>query len=204
MKRPSAWPAIAVVAAASALLLLLPPAAGLATPSGVASTRVVVFHPWGVRGSPLRGSCWTSSSAAWRPDAWRCLAGNQILDPCFSASPRARTVICQVLRPFTGRGVRLTLTKPLPLAERGAWPRVPHAWIVQIPGGATCAFFESMPPPMANRHATPPSYGCSDGSYLGTPHPGHRWRATHLRLRSTPHGFVVARRSAIWILTAWE
>ncbi|MBV9279871.1 MAG: hypothetical protein JOZ41_07305 [Chloroflexi bacterium] len=204
MRRPYPGTPILGVVMAASFLLLSPPSPSRAAGAAAETTRVVVFHPWGVRGQPLRGHCWTSSSAAWRPDAWRCLAGNQILDPCFSASPHVSSVICQVLPPFTGRGLRLRLTQPLPLGERGRWPRLPHAWVIQLEQGVTCAYFTSMPPPMANPHATPPSYGCSDGTYLMEPRPGRLWTATRVWLRDTQRGFVIRRARATPLPMVWE
>lgn len=94
---------------------------GAARAGAAMRTRASVFHAFTSAGKPaghvartLRGSCWTGSLAADRADAWRCMAGNEILDPCFS-SPRARgRVLCPATGPWSSSLVELKLTKRLP------------------------------------------------------------------------------------------
>jgi hypothetical protein len=73
----------------------------------------------------LRGSCFAGAIGLPRPDAWRCMAGNFILDPCLE-SPLGQKVplVC-----ITGaRAERLVLTKPLakPLSKDGRRVRALH------------------------------------------------------------------------------
>ncbi len=61
-----------------------------------------------------RGSCFTGSVAdPSRPDAWRCTAGNLILDPCIGTG---RKLAC-FFAPWDNRIVLLHLTRRLPLAQ---------------------------------------------------------------------------------------
>src|SRR5580658_3794361 len=74
----------------------------LAPVAAATKTTVVVFQPWSkgalmsgfIVSDRARGSCFTHSLSTDRPDAWRCFEGNDILDPCFAASPHAVTVAC--------------------------------------------------------------------------------------------------------------
>ncbi len=58
-------------------------------------TQVIVFTPT-VPNAPAReGYCWTSSIALHRADAWRCMIGNAIEDPCFATPDVSDAVICR-------------------------------------------------------------------------------------------------------------
>jgi hypothetical protein len=109
-----AWPAEEVVAAPS-----------------TGRTEVIAFTPT-VPNAPARdGYCWTPSIALPRADAWRCMIGNAIEDPCFATRDVSNAVICGA-NPVTGAaGFLLRLTKPLPAASAIASPS-PAPWIVQL------------------------------------------------------------------------
>src|SRR4051794_37844520 len=61
-----------------------------AEPASVA-TRARVFRPFTASGrsrlhtKTRRGECFTGSLATVRRDAWRCIVGNGLIDPCFSS-----------------------------------------------------------------------------------------------------------------------
>jgi hypothetical protein len=88
------------------------------------STRVVSFAAFTVGGVPtvkitrtLKGSCYSESLAADRDDAYRCISGNFLYDPCFSAPVAVHAkkgiVVCPVA-PWTNSGVEVKLTKRFP------------------------------------------------------------------------------------------
>lgn len=82
------------------------------------------------------GSCFSTSVAVPRADAYRCLAGNSIEDPCF-ASPVATsppTVAC-VPAPWDEATV-LTVTGTLPAASGVRLADDP--WALQLANGARC------------------------------------------------------------------
>lgn len=90
--------------------------------TAAASTRLVVMAGFTVGGVPtmritrtVRGSCFSPSDAASRDDAYRCMSGNELFDPCLAppASVRAgRVVVCP--DPFNGTGIEIRLTRRLP------------------------------------------------------------------------------------------
>jgi hypothetical protein len=90
--------------------------AGSSTPR---QTKIIVYSPFTIDGQlsngvrvirSLRGDCWEGSVVSQRSDAWRCLSGNQILDPCNSGA--VTWVACA--RDWFGRSViKLVLTKSL-------------------------------------------------------------------------------------------
>ena len=126
------------------------------TSSGALSSQ---FHV-GTRG---RGYCWTSSLATDASDAYRCMQGNAIHDPCFAASAHARSVACFIdpWHPVT----LLRLTRALPrhaAAVRGALP-----WAIETADGRRCVFLTGATAPMGGERI---NYGCIKGSYLiGSP-----------------------------------
>jgi hypothetical protein len=80
----------------------------------------------------VNGSCWTTSIASRRKDAFRCMSGNSIHDPCFAIN--AKTVACPE-NPAENSGVRIALTKALPPANSG---NTHNTWMMKLSGGAMC------------------------------------------------------------------
>lgn len=118
------------------------PAAGAPAPSTPAAGAPVVrvYDPFGADGTPAvavssraQGSCWTSSIAAPSARTWRCLAGNEILDPCFADPADPAHAVC-VADPWSP-GRLLTLTKPLP---RPAPLTIVRPWALELANGARC------------------------------------------------------------------
>jgi hypothetical protein len=111
-------------------------------PAAAATTQLRVFTPYRhgklttPAGPTQRGMCWTSSITVARVGVYRCLATNQILDPCFAPPGRAsaRTVAC-FADPWSPATL-LKVDRPLP---RGR-PLLSHAtpWALQLRNGATC------------------------------------------------------------------
>lgn len=78
------------------------------------------------------GYCWVTSIASQRRDAYRCMVGNSIHDPCFERSQR------QVACPADAEkntGVVVTLTKPLPPPHGSP---IDNAWQMRLASGALC------------------------------------------------------------------
>jgi len=129
---------------ALALAVLLSVAAGaVAKP-----TATHIYRAFRADGSPavhvtrtLRGSCFTGSIAANRNDAWRCMSGNVLYDPCFSSGKSPGTVLCP-LAPWLSSAVKLSLTRGLPLsAANKARPSTSsHPWGIRTGPGWECQF----------------------------------------------------------------
>jgi hypothetical protein len=93
-------------------------------PSAAAtSTRVVVMAGFTVGGVPtmritrtVRGSCFSTSDAALRRDAYRCMSGNELFDPCLAPPPsvKAGNVVVCPTDPFRNTGIEIRLTRRLP------------------------------------------------------------------------------------------
>ncbi len=83
-------------------------------------TAIKIFSPFdGTRlaknlivGSTVSGSCWTGSIASGQSDAWRCMVGNNISDPCYAGKlSNDHVAICG--GPFSSRVMVIKLTAPL-------------------------------------------------------------------------------------------
>lgn len=130
------------VVAASALVSVPGPAVA----QGVAQTTQILF-PWSASGrlapqvhvaKRVSGYCWTSSLEVDDFYAWRCMAGNDIYDPCFAPSvDHAAQVLCNDMSPWDTAGILMQLTKPLPLAQAFTAPEW-TGFAVQLANKARC------------------------------------------------------------------
>lgn len=80
--------------------------------AGAGHTQVIEYHPTHMAVvKTVSGSCWEGSIAANRSDAFRCMTGNTISDPCFVRD--ATSVACPDI-PTADSGLVIKLTTPLP------------------------------------------------------------------------------------------
>jgi hypothetical protein len=123
------------------------------TPQGRLSPRFQV----GARG---HGYCWEASLASTAHNAYRCIEGNLIHDPCFASSPHAPSVVC-FLDPWH-RVTVLRLTRRLPKpAAPAQGPPLP--WAIVTADGRRCVFMTGATALVADERV---NYGCINGSYL--------------------------------------
>jgi hypothetical protein len=101
----------------------------------VQSTKIITFKPNIPTGKSVSGYCWTNSIAVNRPEAWRCMVGNSIMDPCFETSVKNQ-VICNSNPIAQKSGVTLKLTKPLPQSQIRTTEVRP--WIIKLADGGIC------------------------------------------------------------------
>lgn len=122
------------------------------TAQGTLSPR---FHVAGT----ASGYCFTASLATDALDAYRCIQGNALHDPCFAASASARSVVC-FLDPWHPVTV-LQLTRRLP--RHGPVPKLALPWAIVTSDGRHCTFLTGATAPMGGERI---NYGCVHGSYL--------------------------------------
>jgi hypothetical protein len=124
------------------------------------ATQVMYYTPPASQPNTGReGYCWVGSIAdPYRADAWRCMEGNAIYDPCFSL-PDQKTVVCGA-NPATGtHGFKLNLTKPLPENEAHPEPSDhPWPWLIKLDDGTTCMRFTGTAPFIDGQAG---HYGCT-------------------------------------------
>lgn len=102
------------------------------TPAAV--TNVVKYSANAIHATKIvKGSCWTSSIASPRADAFRCMSDNEIYDPCFKIDPTSVGCPTDIQH---DSGVVFDLTKPLPPPQSP--PPAPQAWAMVLQSGALC------------------------------------------------------------------
>ena len=148
--RPSAGPAQRAAASAArgsaartaSSTLAAPTSAAsstpVASPRGTPATRRFVAYrangaPTGGVAAHRSGSCFTTSIIVADPHAYRCIAGNLLLDPCFASRAAAPTLACYA-DPWSPATV-LTRTGQLP---RAAPLHIARPWAVQLADGHRC------------------------------------------------------------------
>jgi hypothetical protein len=106
-----------------------------------------------------RGHCWSASIAVLAAGAYRCFAGNTILDPCFAPPQTARPsrVAC-VADPWSP-AVVLHLAKPLP-DDAGA-KSANRPWAFVLATGIRCVASTGTVPAVGGVNLP---YHCSDGT----------------------------------------
>lgn len=107
----------------------------------VTETEFIEFFPQGPLAKTARGECWTSSNILPRVNAWRCMVGNQIYDPCFSQSWTSPWVACDidpVRDGALGVGLRVNLTSPLP--DDGWTEEWGFDWVIELEDGQKCTY----------------------------------------------------------------
>jgi hypothetical protein len=152
-----------------------------------------------------QGSCWTGSIAApFRTDAWRCMVGNEIADPCFQIGTTGK-LLCAPTGNDDDDFV-LTLTKPLPTPVPTTTPAPTNwAWKFLLSNGTVCTPFTGTGTLTADGQDG--YYGCSDGStilgHLNNSTPV--WTVTDATLSSASQGLpTVISSKTIPIKTVWQ
>ena len=86
-----------------------------------------------------QGYCWVNSVAhPYRADAWRCIVGDEIFDPCFS-SAKNDFVFCQPDPADQNSAFLITpLTRPLPKPSVPSAVKDNWAWYMQLEDGTYC------------------------------------------------------------------
>ena len=162
-------------------LVLLLSTLGLCTPAVLAqsvpqATALRLYTPFQPAGglvigvavtARVSGSCFAASAASpSRPDAYRCSAGNAILDPCFASLDDQAPLAC-ARDPWSANATLLSLTQPLPSKTklRSADPDYAKAlpWALELASGQHCALMTGATAPVAGLRI---NYGCPDGGIV--------------------------------------
>ncbi len=147
-------------------------------PQMPAQTQTHLFSPVAMSGettgvrlqSAGTGECWIGSLADARPDAWRCMVRNEILDPCFSGERGTGSDVICTQDPWSSVKA-LTLTKPLPrdmANDRIPDPTTRRPWAIELADGKQCTGLTGATSVVAGLRI---NYGCEGGGVLvGEPH----------------------------------
>ena len=171
-------------------LLLAGLAIGVASAPAGGGTVIVHFRAFnangaliGLRAGPtLKGSCFSGSIGLPRPDAWRCMVGNEILDPCLQSPKGTRSgLVCVV----GDKGVRLRLMKTLPRAFRNRPETSFFAWRLALANGDVCQRFTGTAAGVIQGHGL--VYGCTSGGTTTEPTRSPRgWKVRFLAKGRSP------------------
>jgi hypothetical protein len=145
------------------------------SPGAPDATQQVIFQPWSLDAagavsqdihiaSRLSGKCWIHSYLSGRSDAYRCVAGNLVLDPCISnpyEGRASRQVICP--SPSTTSVALISLTESLPRSFKASdGPLTP--WLLILADGEKCFEFAAAAPSTAGLVE---DYSCGVDSLYG-------------------------------------
>jgi hypothetical protein len=141
------------------------------------------------------GSCFTGSVRnAGRPDAWRCSAGNAILDPCFQGpltlpDQPGELACADSDSPFDGEVVLLKTTAPLPMEGANEADPTQLPWVLELVNGERCTLFSGTLQGIAGQVA---HYGCASGGLVvGEPDRTQRlWVVSYLPADAARTDFV--------------
>jgi hypothetical protein len=196
---------VVVVGVALALTVTpvtVPPASTAATATRL-HTYTVFEHGKLAPGLTVRatvsGACWTLSAVESRLYTWRCLTGNYIHDPCFSATPTSTTVACPDA-PWSNRLLLLHLTRPLPrwhtykpTISHSAWP-----WGIVTLGGKHCT--STIPAATGTINGKQITYVCQGGGMLAgfTHHTTPTWTIWYAASFASKH-LTLATITDAWL-----
>lgn len=148
------------------------------------ATNIQTFHPFGAQGvnpslkvaNQVSGYCWSPSVANGRQNTWRCMAGNAVLDPCFSDNAAQEKRLVCVKSPTDTSVTLLQLTKPLPKAkDRNFNIKKTMPWAIELTDGNFCTYMTGGTTVVMNKRM---NYGCNNGGYLfgDIARKGHVWQ----------------------------
>ncbi len=157
-------------------------------------TKVVRYGASGMKGKAVKGSCWTSSIASTRSDAFRCMIGNSIMDPCFKLS--AKTVACPQ-NVAANTGTIINLTKPLPAANPKSASK---SWRFQVAGGSGITCSSGTGTVVGNY-----PYYCTGNLVCTVPAATTKWPTTFMTTCGTPSGpMTVKGARPMFVMTLWQ
>jgi hypothetical protein len=178
------------------------PTAPTAAASSVTRTEVIQYTPVVPSGEAQAGRCWTGSLAVARDNAWRCMVGNQIYDPCFAVGGNS-AIVCGA-DPITNKpGFVVNLTEPLPAPDVPAQAKENYTgWLVQLADGTVCNFATGATTGVNGERL---NYLCSNKTgLLGDLHPGQVWTANEVVIEVGKNGPTLKQSETVQIRTVWQ
>lgn len=104
----------------------------------------VFDQPQAMVNQTMQGQCNKQSDLILREDAWRCLAGGKVFDPCFVKSHASVSEVICPQSPWTGNSVVITVQTPLNNAEHLALDMsTAYPWALELANGEQCQAVEA-------------------------------------------------------------
>jgi hypothetical protein len=206
--KPRHYPALLISGAA---LLAVDP--GRARSAPLDQTLVSVFQPAVPKGPTKSGNCWTDSIAVDRRGAWRCMAGNEIYDPCFEVPGLRKAVVCGASPATKATGFVLELTGPLPKpSDQGR--TISRPWLLKLSDRSICEIETGT---IAQVSGLDVPYDCSDSHRCAddgtcpymtglTPsfHRGKIWTAEKVAFSAGNGEMKLLTRERIEVVAVWN
>ena len=130
------WNACLSVFMVILIILCVPVTSHAVSSKKITKTKIIKFVP-PIPSAKREGSCWTNSTIIQRSDAWRCMIGNEIFDPCYTTQDKT-TIVCDskpdIEKPT---GFVLKLTKSLPTPDISNDPSS-SASMIELEDGTIC------------------------------------------------------------------
>ena len=158
-------------------------------------TKMITYKAMGMKmsGKAVKGYCWTGSIASASANAYRCMVGNSIMDPCFFVSKKVVNCPQNVAM---NTGIVLSLTKPLP--KNSGWKGAGKPWRYQIAGGSGILCNAGTGTVIANY-----PYYCSGNLVCSAPQ-NTQWPGAYAVQCGTPTGpMTVKGKRTLYVTTAW-
>jgi hypothetical protein len=179
--------------------------------SKITETKIIKYVPL-LPAAARAGYCWTNSNVIHRSDAWRCMIGNEIFDPCYTL-PDKTTIVCGA-RPDIDKpsGFILKLTQPLPTPDI-AKISSSSASMIELEDGTICDFISGASGATDGVRSERINYSCRVNSQhvvvFGDLQPGTVWIAekgmlVEQKTRDDLPPFMVKDLRKISIRTVWQ
>lgn len=177
----------------------------------ITETKIINYMPL-IPAEEREGYCWTNSNVIRRPDAWRCMIGNEIFDPCYTLQDKT-TIVCGA-RPDIKEpsGFILKLTQPLPTPDV-AEGLFSSASMIELADGTICDFVSSASGATDGVRSERINYSCRIQSrnvvVFGDLQPGTFWIAekgvlVEQKTREDLPPFMVKDIQKVRIRTLWQ
>ncbi len=135
--------------------------------ASAATTKTHIYDAFESGGQPgitiehtYQGSCMGGSNVLNRSDAWRCISGNALADPCFSSSKSAKFVLCPSA-PWKESGIKIKLLQKLKGGHKRAPSTKGNPWGIQTTTGLKCGFAGGATAAIGSKRA---NYACVKSS----------------------------------------
>lgn len=174
-------------------------------------TEIITFKPPEILPTVQKnGKCFASSVAEpFRQDAFRCMIGNLIYDPCFAVAQNG-FVYCQVGIDDSA-GFLMKLTQALPKVSLPKVIQTNWAWFIKLKDGTYCSPFTGTRPFFGTGpDAQIAYYGCNSNNQdeqivlLGDLTEGDVWTADEAILIKTGTAWAIKSTQKIDIDTVWQ
>lgn len=160
------------------------------------ATKIIQYIPKDFPSEIKEGRCWVNSIPVQRTDAWRCMVGNIIYDPCFVVNGK-ENLVCDSYPNSNSGAFSLKLTEPLPNITYGSEEN--WAWIIELADGSSCSPINGASGSIGGSRI---NYECSDGSVIvGDLNVGTIWKANKVVLSENK---TVLSSKSISIKTVWQ